>query len=270
MGQFDNGLMVRSFNDCLIFAARNYEKAREFEEAARLYELKNELSRASDMYIQIEKLDKAAELTLRLGEKERSALLYEQGEFFSEAAVLYEELHMYDRAANCFESAGDSAKAGELAAQLGDSIKAAELHLKSENYAEAGKLFVEAGASERAIDAYEEALDDDILTVEGSIELGALYITTEKHDQAIKLLQKIVTDDEYGGRAEHLLAEAFMQKGLFNLAIDHYKEAIKPDTEILQDKIEIWYDLACAQERAYDYAEAKADLRRDSSPRLLL
>ena len=257
MGQFDDGLILRSFNDCLIFAARNYEKAREFEEAARLYEIKNELSRAADMHIQIEQLDKAAELILRLGEKERAALLYEQGEYFAEAATLFEELHFFEHAAKCYESAGDSAKAGQLQAELGDSIKAAELHLQSNDYAEAGKLFVEAGESEKAIDAYEQALDEEVLTIEGSIALGALYVTTEKFDQAIKLLQKIVTDEEFGSRAEHLLAEAFMQKGLFNLAIDHYREALKPDAEITTEKIEIWYDLAWAHERAYDYAEAK-------------
>ena len=262
LGHFDHGVSVRTFNDCQIFAARNYEKARDYEKAATLYEDKNELGSAAEMCTQFGNFQRAAELTLRLDEKERAAELFEKGGLHNEAAELYEELNLMERAAACYEASGDSSRAGQLAAKLGDSIKAAELHLQSGDFLKAGAFFRDAGANEKAIEAYEKAQERDALPADGVLTLGNLYVAVERADEAIKLLQTIIKDPELGAQAETCLAQAFMQKGLFNLAIDHYKEALRNDEEVTHENIEVWYELGCAYERAFDYQEAHATYKK--------
>ncbi len=256
-GHFERGLVVRRFSDCLLRAARSYEKCGMLGEAAALYEAKNELSRAVELYVQIEDYAKAAALADRLDNVESAADLYEKAGQFAEAAARFEHVNMIERAASCYAAAGNGAQAAKLLAQLGDAVKAAEIHLQSGDLAAAGNLFEKAGAMDKALDAYEKAAKSGKLTASGALGLGRLYLGSERVDDAIKLLQPVTRDPDLGHEALKVLAECFMNKGMYNLAADRYREALVGQEEIVADNIDIFYGLGCAYEQAGMYDEAR-------------
>ena len=86
-GQFEDGLNAARLNDCLMRAARSYEKCGEFAQAAALYEEKNELRRAMELYVRIEAFEDGATLAEKLGDIEQAGDLYEKAELYSRAAT---------------------------------------------------------------------------------------------------------------------------------------------------------------------------------------
>ena len=256
LGRFEEGFRVVRLHDCVIRAARCYEEIEEYATAARLYESKNELTSALDMYAKAHNFAQAAELAVQLNNNEQAGEFYEQAGAFEKAAACYEEVNLIERAAQCYDQAGQKGKASELLASLGDTERAAQLQMESGNYVAAGQLYQEAGALEKAQDAYEMALEEKALTPEAAIGLGRLYFANKRYDEVIRLLQPFRTSTEHAAHIAELLAECFIEKKQYNIAIDHYHEALAGDEENDAAQIEILYGLGCAYELAARYTEA--------------
>lgn len=257
LGQFEKGLTAIRLNDCLLRAAHNYTRAGMYAEAAALYESKNELSGAMDLYAKLKEYGKAAALAERLGHFEQAGDLYERGGMYAEAGACFEKVNMIERAAACYDAAGQRSKAGKLLAGLGDTVKAAELHVQSGDWVAAGALFEQAGALRDAQLAYEKASEAGVLTAKGAVSLGRIYFMNERLDEAIKLLQPIRRDAEHGRDAAKVLAECFMRKGLHNVAVDYFREALAGHEEASAENLDTLYGLGCAYEQAGMYDKAR-------------
>jgi len=257
LGHFQRGLVAISLNDCLLRAARIYGQCNMLAEAAPLYEVKNDLTKAIDLYVRMGEFSKAAVLAERLGDIEQAAGLFEQAGEFEEAAVRFERANLIERAADCYSLAGNKSRAGGLLAQLGDVQKAAELHFQNGDFVAAGKLFEKAGSAKEALSAYEKAVEAGSLTPDGAIGLGRLYLSNQRSDDAIKVLQPVARDAEFGHEAVKLLAECFMQKGMYSLAADRYREAVAGQEEAVAEHLDTFYGLARAYEQAGMYDNAR-------------
>jgi len=262
VGHFQRGLSVLDLRDCLLRAARNYERGEMFREAATIYEDKNELTRAVDLYVRVEDFGKAAALAEKLDNVEEAGELYEKAGQYEQAAVCFEKLGLAERAASCYSAAGHKSRAGELLARLGHAVKAAELHMESGDLLAAGRMFEKAGAAEEALAAYEQAAADGSLNADGAVRLGGIYLAHERFDDAIRLLQPITRDKEFAAAALELLGKCFMNKTMYSLAAECYLEALAGQDEITADNIDLFYGLGCAYEQAGDYEKVRDVFRR--------
>jgi len=257
LGHFEEGLVVSRLSDCMVRAARNFERAKMFAEAAAIYESKKELAPAIDLYVRVEDYAKAAPLAEEVGNLEDAANFYEKAGQLEEAGARFEQLGLIERAASCYTAAGDKSKAGQLLAQLGDAMKAAELHMQAGDFVAAGRLLEEEGASEAAQSAYEKAVEAGSLNADGAVRLARLYLSTERISEAIKLLQPVTEDADFGRQAVVLLAECFVGNGMYDLAVDRYRKALGGDEKVTTDNIDVFYGLGCAYERAGQYTSAR-------------
>ena len=256
IGHFERGLEVIRLHDCAIRAARCFEEIQDYSEAARLYESKNELTSALRMYAKAGEFDRAAELCAQLGDFEQAGTYYEQAGQMENAGECFERVNLLERAAGCYDRAGHKSKAGVLLAGIGDTLRAARLHLESKDFVSAGKLFQQAGASDDAQRAFELAVEQKELTAEAAVSLGRLYTNANRHDDVIRLLQPFRSDPEHGRTVARLLAECFVGKKQYTIAVDHYQEALADSRECAPNTIDIFYSLGCALELAARYPEA--------------
>ncbi len=257
LGHFENGLQVVRVHDCIIRAARCYEECKDYLSAARMYESKNELTSAAKMYAKAGNYQQAAELAEQLGNHEQAGDYYDKAGEYEKAAQRFEEVHLFERAAACYDKAGLKQKAGELLAGLGDTVRAAQLQLESGNFIEAGLLFQQAGALNEAEAAYDEAAKANVLTPAAAVGLGRIYLGSGRLDQAVKFLQPFRKDPDHGNEVVVLLAECFVKKNQYNLAAEHFREALTGFEDHVAEHIDTFYGLASAYESAGQLEEAK-------------
>lgn len=262
VGHYDEGLEVFRFHDCIIRAARCYEEAKLYGMAAELYEGKNELTSAAEMYAKAGKYANAAALAEQLNNLEEAGEYYELAGDLEKAAESFEAVNLLERAAQCYDKAGHKTRASGLLAGLGDKIRAAELQLETGDFVKAGQLYHQAGAAKEASDAFERALEARTLTPEAGLTLAGLYLASERLDDVIKLLQPFRSDTDHKRDVAEMLARAFVGKGQFDVAIDHYKEALAGKEDDVAGNMETFYGFATAYEQAGLYAEARVLFRK--------
>lgn len=73
-------------------------------------------------------------------------------------------------------------------------------------------------------------------------DLGMLYFQTRELDQAIKQLQRSVSDAKYGFSSAYHLGLSFKAKKLFDLAIDQFNEAAKKPGIKPSERMEVHYE----------------------------
>ena len=262
LGHFERGLEVIRLHDCLIRAASCFEEIQDFVEAASLYEQKNELTSAAKMHVSAGNFMRAAELSIQLGNVEQAGEYFERAREFEKAGECFEQVGLLERAATCYDSAGHKSKAGILLEGIGDTVRAAKMHMDTRDYVTAGRLFQQAGANDEAQQAYELAADEKTLTAEAALGLGRLYFGNDRHDEAIRLLQPFRSDPDHGPHMAKLLAECFVAKRQFNIAVDHYRENLGGIEECHAGNIDTLYGLGCALEMAARYSEAKETFKK--------
>ncbi|MEK7793248.1 MAG: PQQ-binding-like beta-propeller repeat protein, partial [Candidatus Hydrogenedentota bacterium] len=256
-GHYERGLHVVRIHDCVIRAARCYEQAKNYAEAAVLYEEKNELTTAAEMYAKSGAYEKAGVLAEKLENLEKAGEYYEKAGKFVKAAACFESVNLLERAAICYDQAGQKSKAGQLLAGLGETLRAAEMQLQSGDYVAAGSLFEQGGALDDAQSAYEKAVEKSTLTPTAAVGLGRIYLTKGRLDDLIKLLQPFRRDPKQGRKVAELLAECFVKKNQFNIAIDHYREALAGEEDVTADNVDTFYGLGSTYEMAGIYDQAK-------------
>ena len=87
-------------------------------------------------------------------------------------------------------------------------------------------------------------------------DLGALYAAGGRHDEAIRLMQKLTDNPERKREALRILGECFLAKQLPDVAIDRFKEAIGPDDKPTKDNIDLYYNIGLAHEQASRFDES--------------
>ncbi|MFC1736067.1 protein kinase [Candidatus Hydrogenedentota bacterium] len=256
MGQQKYGVKAYKLSNCLIRAARNYERCGMALEAAQICEENNELAVAAELYIGVKEFAKAAPLYEQLGQIEEAGKLYERSGQHTEAALCFEQIGQIERAANCYAEAGEHRKAADLSAQIGDATKAAELHMQAGDFSKAAQILDGAGATEAARVAYEKAAEAGGLPTAGAIRLAQLYVSDDLIDDAIKLLQPITSETDGSHAALVLLADCFRRKGMFTLAANRYVEALRGEEKVSSNNIDVFYGLGVAYEQGGSYGNA--------------
>ena len=257
LGHFEKGLQVIRVHDCIIRAARCYEESKDYLSAAGMYEAKNELTSAAKMFAKAGNYLNAADIAEQLGNHEQAGDYFEMAGEFEKAAQRFEQVNLFERAASCYDKAGLKQKAGELLAGLGDTVRAAQLQLESGNFVEAGLLFQQAGALIEAEAAYDEAAKANVLTPAAAVGFGRIYLGSGRLDQAVKFLQPFRKDPDHGREVVILLAECFVKKNQFNLAAEHFREALGGMDDSVAEHVDTFYGLASAYESAGQLEEAK-------------
>lgn len=262
VGHFERGLQVVRLHDCHLLAARCYEEHGDYRGAARLYHAKNELTSAAKLYRLAGDHIEVAAIAERLNDYALAGESYEAAGQYERAGESFERAGQVERAIECFDKGGCKSKAGALLAGIGETRRAAGLKLEAGDFQGAGDLFHEAGATDDAIDAYEKALDAQRLTPDGVISLGRLYWSANRHDDAIKLVQPFRTDASFGAKAARVLADCFVAKKQYSIAIGHYRDALAGEDDASPGYLDTLYGLASACEKGSYYDEAIATFEK--------
>jgi serine/threonine protein kinase/tetratricopeptide (TPR) repeat protein len=155
-------------------AVDTYLEGNETMAAAFLLERMGKLDRAAEKFLEAGDYKKAAEVYANSGKPAKAAALYEQKGNNLEAARLYAKAASWDKAADLYVKSGYPLKAAEAFEKKGDFLKAAESYEKhfmenvtfSTTYSGAppsaeqknallsGRLFIKAGAPQRAREIY--------------------------------------------------------------------------------------------------------------------
>ena len=92
--------------------------------------------------------------------------------------------------------------------------------------------------------------------------LGASLLDAGEMDEAIEQFQHAVKDPKHNVATLHLLGRAFAGKGILDLAIKQFTAASDKIGAMTDQRKEILYELAQAQERGEDRAHAVATYKR--------
>jgi tetratricopeptide (TPR) repeat protein len=246
-----------SLHDCRDLAAANYEKAGNFKEAATIHEGLAAYDRAADLFLSAGEMPSAARNMELAGRPEEAAPLYEQAGYPGKAAAIYQRLGQLDKAARLFGQAGELAHAAESLERSGDLAKAAQLFEQAEQYAKAASLYKAAGNIAAAISAltHDVALRPEDL--ERHLELGLLLQENRQFDTAIQQFQKTVADGKFRRQALIHVAECFVAKNMYGVAIDRYKACLKPGEIVSADNLDVYYGIGKAHELEGNHIEAK-------------
>lgn len=257
IGFSNKKLICYGIRDCKSLAAEWYAKAGDRLKAAELFEEVASYEKAYELYLQMGDYERAASNIQRVGDSRTAARNYEIVGKFDRAAILYEEIGDLPRAAKCYANAGSNLKAAKLYHQLGDDLLAAEYFELAGDYRQAGILFRELEQNERAVENWEKWLASNPTDVPVAFELAEIYAETARYNEAIKVLQSIQEDAQMRRDVLRLMAECFIEKGLYDVAADRLLEALGPDWKAQRDNLDLVYDLALAYERAGRLEEAK-------------
>ena len=251
------GLRRYRLQDCRKRGAECYEKAGDFGKAADLYFQVEEYPKAYELYKEIGDFEKAANTIHLAGDVLRAARHYEVVGRYEKAAELYVEIKQIHLAAKCFGKANQDVKAAALYEQLGDKILAADFYERAGEHKKAGLLFAGINQRDRALENlqkhYETHKDDDHLIY----EIGKLHLAGEHYDDAILMFQLLVEKEKYRRDTLLKLGECFMQKGLYEVAIDRFNECLGDDTKPNKKNIDVHYLIGCCHEKAGRFNEAK-------------
>lgn len=261
-------------------AAQEFVRARDFIKAAELYTQTGDTKKTNTMYglyyfnegnfdtatkylTEAEAYGTLAKVYAKLGD-EKNALLSTARDYLSKGQKI--------EAAQAFMKAGSNADAAELYSDLKDYQKAAVLYAKDGNYEVAAELFAQAGDSRRAATAFEKAGQVEaaiplyqelgetkkvlelFVRAERFLEAAALYQKEGSIDDSIALCQKVTSLHSDYPHTQLLLGQMFAEKGMNDLAIKTFNEAMvnRPnslDTDAL-------YNYGAVLERCEDYVKA--------------
>jgi tetratricopeptide (TPR) repeat protein len=209
----------------LALCARALDKAGMTQKAAELrakfHEQQGDKASASKFYREAGHLTQAAALAAESGGGAESAELYEQAGDHHRAAEGYLEAGEFQRAAQAFETAYNFAEAIDAYRRAGDGVKVLELLERVGRHHEAGAASLEVGDEERAIRNFQ---------------------------------QVDLRDPDYAESCR-ALADLFLKREEWVLAIDRLKESIQSVGEEAAP-LEVLEQLADAFERNEDWAEA--------------
>jgi len=250
-------LMRIELKDCRLRAAENYEKAGDLREAAALYEKLGEHVRAAKAF-------KAA------GDLRNAARNIEVGGSLLEAATMYESLGDFDKAAPIFEAEGELAKAAHSFSKTGQWVRAAALYEQAKDLANAAELFDRAGQHDKAGTLYKAAgnvaagirafsihVESHPDAAEFHLELGLLLQGDSQHDKAIESLQVAAKSKTQRKSALMHLAECFVSKNLYSIAVSRYQACLKENEKVSWDNLDVYYGLGKTYHLAGNYAEAR-------------
>lgn len=253
----DQTVVSYSSRDCRHKAAEWYTRGNKLKEAATIFQEIEDYRTAYQLFTQIGDFEKAADTVELAGDLPTAARHYEVVGHFEKAAELYEQLGETFKVAKCYGKAGEDLKAAQLFEKMGDVIVAADHYERAGHSKEAGLLFHKAGQDERAVSNFESHLTRQPGDHGASFELGAMYASSGRHDEAIKILQQLTDDPAYRRNALKTLGECFTNKQLYSVAIDRLTEALGEQRKCTKDNIDIFYDIGRSYEQAGRYDEAK-------------
>jgi len=254
----DDAKLVRyEPKDCKKQAAEWYVKAGDLQHAAEMFEEVEDFQHAYDLFKQLGDYDRAASNIQRLGDNRTAARHYELVGKFDRAARLYEEMGELGRAAKCYGNAGDLLRAAALYEELNELLLAADFYEQAEEHRKAGFLFKQLNQEERASENWTKWLERHPDDAEVTFELAMIYANTHRYDDAIRLLQSIQEVPEYRRNALKVMAECFIEKGLYEVAADRLLEALGEPWKAMRENLDLVYDLALAYERNGRLEEAK-------------
>ncbi|MCX7719169.1 MAG: protein kinase [Candidatus Sumerlaeaceae bacterium] len=237
-------------------AAELFVAAGDLGNAARIYEEIGMFDRAYDLYRQLGEYENAARVMQSTGDTVRAARHYEVVGKYEQAARLYEGANELALAARCYGRAGELLKAATIFEKLGDLILAADFYEQTGDNKRAAVLYKQAAQTERAISNFEAWLRKEPEDHEAIFELGALYHNGERHDEAIRMLQRLTEDSQFKREALRLLGECFLAKRLPDVAIDRFNEALGGSTKPTRETLDLFYLIGRAHEMALRFNEA--------------
>jgi serine/threonine-protein kinase len=237
-------------------AAELYVAAGNLAEAARIYEEIEMFDRAYELYRQLGEYENAARVMQSTGDTVRAARHYEVVGKFEQAARLYEGANELALAARCYGRAGELLKAATIFEKLGDLILAADFYEQAGDNKRAAMLYKQAAQTERAVSNFESWLIKEPSDRDATFELGALYHARERHDEAIRMLQRLTEDEQYRREALRLLGECFLAKNLPDVAIDRFNEALGGNAKPTRETLDLFYLIGRAHEMALRFNEA--------------
>ncbi len=242
---------------CKSRAAANYEKAGNIAGAASIYEAMGEHARAAELFKSMDRdLDVARNLEMD-GRALEAAELYRSAGEFGKAAMIFEQHGQRENAAACFAEAGQLEKAAESFEQSGNLAQAARCFEQAGQYGKAGRLYKAINDVPAAMSALTEHLNLHPDDAEKHLELGVLMVQDGQYDTAIERLQRAVTSENHRRQALMHMAECFMAKNLYDIAVDRYKACLDENEDVSADNIEIFYGIGRAHELAGRYGEAR-------------
>lgn len=253
----DRTVASYSSRDCRHKAAEWYTRGNKLKEAATIFQEIEDYRTAYQLFTQIGDFEKAADTVELAGDLPTAARHYEVVGRFDKAAELYGELGETFKMANCYGKAGEHLKAAEIFEKMGDVIVAADHYERAGHSKEAGMLFHKAGQDERAVSNLESHLTSQPGDHTAGFELGSMYASSGRHDEAIKILQQLTDDPAFRRDALKTLGECFTNKQLYSVAIDRLTEALGEQRKCTKDNIDIFYDIGRSYEQAGRYDEAK-------------
>ena len=243
--------------DCRRRAAQTLETAGEHAQAAALYEELGENALAAKAFKAAGDLRRAARNTEVAGASKEAAALYESLGDFDKAAPIFEAEGEFVRAAQCFSRIGQITRAAKLYEQADDKKSAAALFEKSGQCDKAAALYKSAGDAPSAIRAYGTHLAAHPDATDLHLELGLLLQSQGDHDRAIESLQQATRNKDLARTALMRLAESFIAKGLYDIALGRYRACLPDRAEVSWDNLDIHYGMAKTLQLAGNYPEAR-------------
>ena|GEM_PF-6838381 len=264
-------------------AGRCFEKAGETARAIEIYERGGQLRLAAGLAEENGEIRRAAELWKKAGSTRKAAELYEKAGDIREAANLLgdEKLSGGDavaaaesflkggdpiRAAEIFETEGRFERASECYEQAGAYNEAAGAALQAEEKGRAADLFLKAGNKEKSAELYFELGDFDLaslLFAKSNRFFDAAKSAAEANSETkmVEFLQQVPASDPNFTVAVVQLARAFVRRGWASLAGDKLRTVLAGQ-EVTGDNLELWDELARAEESEGNLDEAADILRR--------
>ncbi len=243
--------------DCRIRAAELYEKAGEHAAAAALFEELGLNARAAQAFKAAGDLRRAARNTEVAGANKEAATIYESLGDYEKAAPIFEAEGEFVRAAECFSRIGQITRAAKLFEQGNQAASAAALYEKSGQCNRAAVLYKAAGDIPSAIRACQAHLAAHPEAAELHLELGLLLQSQGEHDRAIESLQQATRNPDHARAALMRLAESFIAKGLYDIALGRYRACLGGRSDVAWDNLDIHYGMARTLQLAGNYAEAR-------------
>jgi len=248
----DKRLIRVNLRHCRDRAALNYERAGNLAEAASLYEGMKDHDRAAELFSKTGDYINAARNVETLQRPLEAAELYEKGEGFD-----YQAHGESKKAARCFHRAGKTARAAELLEQAGEPEEAARLYEQAGNYGKAGALYKSIGDVPSAIRMLTEHLTEHSEDMEMHLELGLLLAENAQYDTAIEQLQKTAQDERFRKIALMRVAECFVAKNLYDIAINRYQACLQEGEQVSWQNLDVFYGMGKAHQLAGNYRQAR-------------
>ena len=266
-------------------AGEMFSRAQMWEEALDCYESARAIPAAARLCAQLGRVERAVAILEQAGYATAVVQTLE-GAGRRPTPEQYRKAGMIDRAARVYEESGDWARAADIYEhEVEDVERAIALHLKAGSFTHAGRLLEAAGRKQEALEAYaatpagaldaarlflaagrnQEAADilarlppADLEKMQDETTLtlvARVMLHSGRVDEAARILQGLKRKGIVGGAVRLLLGQAFIAKGLHELAEEELRLAsslpLDPADELLAA-----YLLGCVLEEAKKYDEA--------------